>query len=317
MPKEGMQMTFGMIFPGQGSQSVGMMSELANQEPDFGLTFDEASDVLGYDLWQVAQEGPDERLNSTDITQPALLTAGVAVYRAWRTRGGIAPAVMAGHSLGEYTALVCAGGLDFREAVQLVQLRGRFMQAAVPAGRGAMAAILGLSDEQVAEACSGVEGDQVVEPVNFNSPGQVVIAGDRDAVEKAILAAKELGARRAVLLPVSVPSHCSLMREAATSLAEQLAQTCVKTPDIPVIHNVDARLHPDPVEIRDSLERQLYQPVRWSDCVIAIREFGASKLVEAGPGRVLTGLTRRIDRSIVSHGIFDVPSLAETLAELE
>jgi len=302
-----------MIFPGQGSQAVGMLAELATQEPDLRLTFDEASDVLGYDIWRVTQEGPEERLNSTDVTQPALLTAGVAVYRAWKTRQGAIPEIMAGHSLGEYTALVCAGALQFRDAVGLVRARGELMQDAVPAGVGAMAAILGLSDEQVAEACASAAGSQVVEPVNFNSPGQVVIAGDADAVDRAVRAAKDRGARRAVLLPVSVPSHCSLMLGAAEHLAERLADMTIVAPQIPVVHNVDAAIHTDPDDIRASLARQLHQPVLWAKCVLKIKESGADQLVEAGPGRVLTGLTRRIDREIKSFAVFDPDSLAAAL----
>ncbi len=309
-------MSIGMIFPGQGSQSVGMLAELAAQEPDLRLTFDEASEVLGYDIWRVTQEGPEERLGSTDVTQPALLTAGVAVYRVWKTRQGSIPEIMAGHSLGEYTALVCAGALQFRDAVALVRSRGELMQDAVPAGVGAMAAILGLSDQQVADACVSATDGQVVEAVNFNSPGQVVIAGDAAAVDRAIQAAKDRGARRAVLLPVSVPSHCSLMVGAAERLAGYLADTAVVEPDIPVIHNVDAAIHPDPDEIRASLAKQLYQPVLWAKCVLKIKETGAHQLVEAGPGRVLTGLTRRIDREIKSFAVFDPDSLAAALAGL-
>jgi [acyl-carrier-protein] S-malonyltransferase len=305
-----------MIFPGQGSQAVGMLAELAVQEPDLRLTFDEASEVLGYDIWRVTQDGPEERLNSTDVTQPALLTAGVAVYRVWKGRQGAIPEVMAGHSLGEYTALVCAGALQFRDAVGLVRSRGELMQSAVPAGVGAMAAILGLSDEQIADACASAADGQVVEAVNFNSPGQVVIAGDADAVDRAILAAKDRGARRTVSLPVSVPSHCSLMLGAAERLAGRLADTTIVEPDVPVVHNVDAAIHPDPGEIRDSLTKQLYQPVLWAKCVLEMRERGADKFVEAGPGRVLTGLTRRIDREIRSFAVFDPDSLAAALTGL-
>ena len=308
-------MALGVIFPGQGSQSIGMLAQLAAEEPDVGKTFDEASDVLDYDIWRVTQDGPEERLNSTDVTQPALLSAGVAVYRVWTARLGAVPEIMAGHSLGEYTALVCAGAMQFRDALGLVQTRGRLMQDAVSAGEGAMAAILGLSDEKVAVACTGAKEGQVVEPVNFNSPGQVVIAGDTAAVDRAVIAAKELGARRAVLLPVSVPSHCSLMLGAAEHLAERLAETNIVAPEIPVVHNVDATIHPDPDDIRTALARQLHQPVLWARCILAMKEAGADRLVEAGPGRVLAGLTRRIDREITAFSVFDPDSLAAALQE--
>ena len=308
-------MALGVIFPGQGSQSIGMLAQLAAEEPDVGKTFDEASDVLDYDIWRVTQDGPEERLNSTDVTQPALLSAGVAVYRVWTARLGAVPEIMAGHSLGEYTALVCAGAMQFRDALGLVQTRGRLMQDAVSAGEGAMAAILGLSDEKVAVACTGAKEGQVVEPVNFNSPGQVVIAGDTAAVDRAVIAAKELGARRAVLLPVSVPSHCSLMLGAAEHLAERLAETHIVAPEIPVVHNVDAAIHPDPDDIRTALARQLHQPVLWARCILAMKEAGADRLVEAGPGRVLAGLTRRIDREITAFSVFDPDSLAAALQE--
>jgi [acyl-carrier-protein] S-malonyltransferase len=316
VPEEGVEMSLGMIFPGQGSQSVGMLAELAAHEPVLRLTFDEASDVLGYDLWRITQEGPEESLNSTDITQPALLTAGVAVYRVWKNHQGAVPDIMAGHSLGEYTALVCAGALQFRDAVGLVRSRGKLMQDAVAAGEGAMAAILGLSDDQVVEACVSAADGQVVEPVNFNSPGQVVIAGDTDAVDRAVHAAKERGARRAVLLPVSVPSHCSLMVGAAKQLSERLASTHIVGPEIPVVHNVDAATHPDPDDIRTSLARQLHQPVLWARCVLAMKEKGADQLVEVGPGRVLTGLTRRIDKEIKTFAVFDPDNLSAALTEL-
>ncbi len=307
-------MTFAMVFPGQGSQSVGMLTALSESETAVLDTFSEASEVLGYDLWQVVEKGPEEQLNSTDVTQPALLTAGVSVFRAWQGAGGKEPRLMSGHSLGEYTALVCAGAMEFRDAVDLVRHRGQLMQQAVSPGEGAMAAILGLEDDQVAEACAGAAGDEVVSAVNFNSPGQVVIAGNAEAVARAIELAKGLGARRALALPVSVPSHCSLMKEAADKLSDRLAEIEIKGPAIPVVHNVDASRHPAPDDIRRALTQQLHQPVRWTDCVLAMQSEGVAQLVEAGPGKVLAGLTRRIDRSIGALPVFDPDSLATALA---
>lgn len=307
-------MTFAMVFPGQGSQSVGMLSALSESDAAVQDTFSEASEVLGYDLGEVVGNGPEEQLNSTDVTQPALLTAGVSVFRAWLGAGGKEPCLMSGHSLGEYTALVCAGAMEFRDAVDLVRYRGQLMQQAVPPGEGAMAAILGLDDEQVAEACAGAAGDEVVSPVNFNSPGQVVIAGNAAAVARAIELAKGLGARRALALPVSVPSHCSLMKEAADKLSGRLAEIEIREPAIPVIHNVDASRHPEPDDIRRALTQQLHQPVRWTECVLAMQSDGVEQLVEAGPGKVLAGLTRRIDRSLGALPVFDPDSLANALA---
>lgn len=310
-------MSFAMVFPGQGSQSVGMLADLARDNDIVRETFEAASAVLGYDLWGLTQEGPKELLDATHRTQPALLTAGVAVYRAWRSKNAPEPAVLAGHSLGEYTALVCADAIDFRDAVDLVRFRGEAMQQAVPAGAGAMAAILGLDDEQVAEACRQASDDQVVEPVNFNSPGQVVVAGERDAVDRAVAQAKSLGARRAIILPVSVPSHCALMTEAAGALAGRLAETEIVPPRIPVIHNVDAQLHAEPEEIREVLSQQLYRPVLWTRCIEAIKKMGAVRLVEAGPGKVLAGLVRRIDRDIKAWPVYDETTLDSALAEMK
>jgi len=310
-------MTLAMIFPGQGSQSVGMLAELAATEPAVQATFDQASAVLGYDLWQLVAAGPAEDLNATDRTQPALLSAGVAVFRVWQAHGGLAPAMMAGHSLGEYTALVCAGAMDFEAAVELVRFRGQVMQAAVPPGEGAMAALLGLDDEQVALACQQAAEDEVVAPVNFNAPGQVVIAGTSAAVARAAAVARELGARRVVDLPVSVPSHCALMAPAAEQLAARLAEVDIREPQVPVVHNTDAAVHRDPEEIRQVLAAQLHQPVMWVDCVRALKAAGATALVEAGPGKVLAGLNRRIERDLACYPVFDPGTLAAAMDALD
>lgn len=307
--------TLAMVFPGQGSQSVGMLAELAATSPQVTETFELASDALGYDLWALVQEGPEEQLNQTDRTQPAMLAAGVAVWRVWQARDGALPAIMAGHSLGEYTALVCAGALEFSDAVALVAERGRCMQHAVPAGTGAMAAILGLDDEAVAAVCTGAAGDEIVSPVNFNSPGQVVIAGHAGAVERAVEAAKAAGAKRAVTLPVSVPSHCALMEPAAEQFAARLAASNISTPVVPVIQNVDARAHTDPAKIRENLRRQLYSPVQWVRSVQAMRTQGITRIIEAGPGKVLAGLIRRIDRGIGCDAVQDPASLEAALAQ--
>ncbi len=258
---------FAIVFPGQGSQSVGMLAELGEQYNVVKQTFDEASDVLGYDLWALVQNGPVEDLNQTFRTQPALLTASVAIWRVWQELGFEQPANLAGHSLGEYSALVCAGVVDFREAVKLVELRGRLMQEAVPSGTGAMYAIIGLSDDLIAKACEEAAQDEVVSPVNYNSPGQVVIAGSKDAVERAAILCKEAGAKRALPLPVSVPSHCALMKPAADKLAMALETIEFKLPNLPVINNVDVIAETDPEKIKDALVRQLYSPVRWTESV--------------------------------------------------
>lgn len=305
--------TLAIVFPGQGSQSVGMLSELAASFPLVNETFTQASDVLGYDLWTLIQDGPEDELNRTDRTQPAMLAAGVAVWRVWQQENGATPCVMAGHSLGEYSALVCAGALDFTDAVSLVEERGRCMQSAVPAGVGAMAAILGLDDAAVADVCNRAAESEVVSPVNFNSPGQVVIAGNADAVQRAILLAREAGAKRALPLAVSVPSHCSLMQPAAEQFAERLAQTSISTPSIPVIQNVDAARHDQPDAIRENLEKQLYRPVQWVISVQNMGGQGITRIVEAGPGKVLTGLCKRIDKSIAGAAVFDPASLAVAL----
>jgi len=289
-------MSFAFVFPGQGSQSVGMLAPLAAADPAVRGTFAEASAVLGYDLWRLVSEGPEAELNATERTQPALLAAGVATWRCWRGRGGPPPAIVSGHSLGEFTALVCAEALDFPAAVGLVKSRGEVMQEAVPAGSGAMAAILGLDDAEVEAACrEGCEGG-VVEAANYNSPGQVVIAGQTAAVERAIGAAKARGAKRAVLLPVSVPSHSSLMRAAAERLRGRLAAVSLRAPRIRYVSAVDAAAHAEPREILELLVRQLSSPVRWSDTLRALANAGVSQIIECGPGRVLTGLNRRIER---------------------
>jgi len=307
-------MSFAFIFPGQGSQSVGMLADLAEGHPQVTETFAEASEALGYDLWKLTQEGPAEELNQTHVTQPAMLAGGIAVYRAWQAQGGAQPLAMAGHSLGEYTALVAAGSLSLTDAVQLVADRGRFMQAAVPAGSGAMAAILGLDDAMVIEVCEIAEEGEVVSAVNFNSPGQVVVAGHRAAVERAVERAKEAGAKRAVLLPVSVPSHCSLMLPAAEKLAERLAETDFKAPRVPVYNNVDVRAESDPDAIRAALKRQLFSPVRWVETIQALAEAGVDTVVECGPGKVLAGLNKRINKGMGTHVTQDSDSLAKALA---
>lgn len=305
--------TLAIVFPGQGSQSVGMLSELAASFPLVNETFTQASDVLGYDLWTLIQDGPGDELNRTDRTQPAMLAAGVAVWRVWQQEHGATPCAMAGHSLGEYSALVCAGALDFADTVSLVEERGRCMQSAVPAGAGAMAAILGLDDAAVADVCNRAAESEVVSAVNFNSPGQVVIAGNADAVQRAISLAKEAGAKRALPLAVSVPSHCSLMQPAAEQFAERLAQTSISTPSIPVIQNVDAARHDQPDAIRENLEKQLYRPVQWVLSVQNMGGQGITRIVEAGPGKVLTGLCKRIDKSIAGAAVFDPASLAAAI----
>lgn len=308
--------TLAMVFPGQGSQSVGMLAELGTAYPAVGETFAAASDVLGYDLWSLVQNGPEDQLNQTDRTQPAMLAAGVAVWRVWQARGGAVPALMAGHSLGEYTALVCTGALEYGAAIGLVAERGRCMQHAVPPGVGAMAAILGLDDDAVADVCTGAAGaGEIVSPVNFNSPGQVVVAGHAGAVDRAVAAARAAGARRAVTLPVSVPSHCALMEPAAELFAARLAGTDITPPAIPVIQNVDACPHGDPAAIREHLARQLYSPVQWVRTVQAMRAQGITRIIEAGPGKVLTGLNRRIDKTISSIAVLDPASLDVALAD--
>jgi [acyl-carrier-protein] S-malonyltransferase len=304
---------FVFLFPGQGSQSVGMLQGLAQVYPQVRATFAEASEVLGLDLWGLVSEGPADVLDRTENTQPAMLAAGVAVWRVWQARGGPAPAAMAGHSLGEYTALVCAGALGFGEAVATVAERGRLMQGAVPAGQGAMAAVLGLDDEAVAALCGREAGGEVLEPVNFNAPGQVVIAGSAAAVGRAVAAAKSAGAKRALVLPVSVPSHCALMRPAAERLAERLAALPVDVPRIPVIHNVTVETAPDADAIRSLLVRQLYSPVRWVETLRRLAADGAGLALEGGPGKVLSGLGKRIVPDLSTLPVFDPATLDSAL----
>jgi [acyl-carrier-protein] S-malonyltransferase len=289
-------MAFAFVFPGQGSQSVGMLGALAAADASIRGTFDEASAVLGFDLWTLVSEGPEEALNATERTQPAMLAAGVATWRVWRARGGALPAVVSGHSLGEFTALVCAQAMPFGATVDLVRLRGQLMQEAVPAGSGAMAAIIGLDDEAIEAACREAAQGAIVEAANFNSPGQVVIAGEKAAVQRAIEAARARGAKRAVALPVSVPSHTSLMRGAAERLKERLRALEVRAPRIRYISAVDASAHEQPDEIRELLVQQLSNPVRWSDTLRAVSAGAIAQVIECGPGRVLTGLNRRIER---------------------
>jgi [acyl-carrier-protein] S-malonyltransferase len=312
-------MSFAFVFPGQGSQSVGMLAQLAAAEPLVQDTFAEASDVLGYDLWKLCQGGPEEELGKTERTQPAMLAAGVATWRVWRKHGGGLPVAMAGHSLGEYSALVCSGALDFRTAVGLVQFRGQAMQAAVPAGQGAMAAILGLDDADVEAACrEAAQGDNVGETVqaaNFNSPGQIVIAGTAAAVDRAIEVAKSKGAKRAIKLPVSVPSHSPLMQPAAQRLAEKLQQVKFGPREVRDIYTVDVRKHGDEASIRKALVEQLVKPVRWTETIQAMLADGARVIVECGPKGVLTGLNRRIERNkeIAMLSIEDAESLQQAL----
>lgn len=303
-----------IIFPGQGSQSVGMMGELALVHPEVQQTFAEASAVLGYDLWQLVSEGPEEQLNLTEYTQPAMLAAGVAAYRVWSKVSGVAPAWLAGHSLGEYSALVCANVIAFGDAIRLVAERARLMQGAVPGGTGAMAAILGLEDHRVVALCETISNSEtVVAAANFNAPGQVVIAGHAAAVARAIEAAKAEGAKRAVLLPVSVPSHCPLMAGAAESFRQSLARVDFGVPTVTVVHNVDVATHQAPLVIRSVLEKQLYNPVRWSDSVRFMFEQGVRRFIECGPGKVLLGLNKRIVPDALAAAVYNPDSLNQAL----
>ena len=303
-------MSVAFVFPGQGSQQVGMMEGFADH-PAVRSTFAEASEILGDDLWRLVQQGPADALNLTRNTQPVMLTAGVAVWRAWQAQGGASPAFVAGHSLGEYTALVAAGALQFSDAVPLVRFRAEAMQEAVAAGVGAMAAIVGADDAAVIEACRDAAQGEVVEPVNFNAPGQLVIAGNRAAVERAMAGAKARGAKRALMLPVSAPFHSSLLRPAAERLALRLAHVDVKTPTIPVIHNVDVETHETPDAIRAALAAQAASPVRWTETIRALAMRGVTQIVECGPGKVLAGLTRRIDDSLTAIALTDGAAIAD------
>jgi [acyl-carrier-protein] S-malonyltransferase len=313
--EESMSQALAFVFPGQGSQHLGMLAELAEQYSVIQETFAEASEALGYDLWALVQQGPEDELNNTEVTQPALLSAAVALWRLWQQRGGAMPAMMAGHSLGEYSALVCAGVLDFADGVRLVRLRGRLMQQAVPAGTGAMAAILGLDDAGIAAACEGAAQGQVVSPVNFNCPGQVVIAGEKAAVERAMEACKAAGAKRAIPLPVSVPSHCALMRPAAEGMAPVLADIALHAPQIPVLQNVDAAVPATLEQIRENLLAQLYSPVLWTRTVQAMVEAGAETMVECGPGKVLSGLNKKVHKALNVVAINEPAGLAKALGE--
>lgn len=307
-------MALAFVFPGQGSQSIGMLAELQPLNTIVHKTFAEASEILGYDLWQLVQRGSEDELNDTRRTQPAMLAAGIAVWRLWLAQGGPTPQFLAGHSLGEYTALVAAEAIGYADAVKLVEQRGAFMQSAVPAGTGAMAAILGLDDEQVTAVCADAAGDGHVTAANFNAPGQVVIAGDKQAVERAIETARAAGAKRAVPLAVSVPSHCELMRPAAERLGEILEGIPLRAPAIPVIHNADVQTHESPEDIRRVLTDQMFQPVRWVDTVKNLKDSGVQHVVECGPGKVLAGLIKRIDRELTALPVHDPASLETALA---
>jgi len=309
-------MKLALVFPGQGSQAVGMMQAYGNL-PVIRSTFDEASAALGRDLWQLVSEGPAEALSRTVNTQPVMMTAGIAVYRAWLEKGGPKPALVAGHSLGEYTALVAAGVLDFGDAVPLLQFRAQAMQDAVPAGEGAMAAILGLDDELIRAACGEAAQGQVVQAVNFNGPGQTVIAGHAAAVARAAEAAKARGAKRAVILPVSAPFHCSLMKPAAEALRTKLATVALRRPQIPVVNNVDVACYDDPDKIRDALVRQADSPVRWVEIIRYMAAQGVTHVFEAGPGKVLAGLTKRIEGSLQGAALADAASLEQALAGVQ
>ncbi|WP_269790362.1 ACP S-malonyltransferase [Stenotrophomonas sp. Iso1] len=303
------------VFPGQGSQSLGMLAELSELHPQVRETFAEASEGAGVDLWALSQGGPEEQLNRTEFTQPALLAASIAVWRLWNAQGGAKPAVLAGHSLGEYTALVAAGALTLRDGAHLVRLRGQLMQDAAPAGIGAMAAVLGAEDALVLEICAEAAGSQVVVPANFNSPGQIVIGGDAAAVDRALALLAEKGVRKAVKLAVSVPSHTPLMREAANRLAEVMAGLDWRAPQLPVVQNVDAKVHDGVDAIRQALVQQLYLPVQWTGCVQALAEKGVTRVAECGPGKVLTGLIKRIDKNIEGRPLATPADFAGALEE--
>ena len=303
------------VFPGQGSQKKGMLKEIARQSSVVSETFSEASETVGFDLWKLIQQGPEEDLNKTENTQPALLTSSVALWRIWQQNGGITPSMLAGHSLGEYSALVCAGAIGFAEAVKLVQMRGQFMQSAVPAGSGSMAAIIGLDNDAIINACTEARQGEVVSAVNFNAPGQVVIAGNRTAVDRAITLCKKAGALRALPLPVSVPSHCELMGPAAEKLAAQLENIPITIPAIDVIQNVTAQIADSPAGIKQNLVMQLYSPVLWVDTITYMADKGIEITVECGPGKVLSGLNKRIKGSLQILAISDLDSV-KTVAKL-
>lgn len=303
------------VFPGQGSQSVGMLAELAEAHAVVRAAFEEASDGAGTDLWALSQGGPEEMLNRTEYTQPALLAAGIAVWRAWESQGGPRPSVLAGHSLGEYTALVAAGALSLKDGAHLVRIRGQLMQDAAPAGTGAMAAVLGADDALVEAVCVEASNSTVVVPANYNSPGQIVIGGDAAAVDRALALLQEKGVRKAVKLAVSAPSHTPLMREAANRLAETMAGLRWNSPSLPVVQNVDAKAHDGIDAIRDALVRQLYLPVQWSRCVEALAAQGATRIAECGPGKVLAGLVKRIDKALDARVLGTVGDFDSALAD--
>ena len=310
------QNSLAFVFPGQGSQSVGMLAQLAETYPVVKATFAEASAVLGFDLWDLVANGPDTELNKTQNTQPAMLAAGVAVWRVWCEHSSVRPAFMAGHSLGEYTALVCSGAMAFTDAIRLVTERGRLMQEAVPAGVGAMAAIIGLDDQQVVEGCAEAANGQIVAAANYNAPGQVVIAGETAAVERAMEILKAKGAKRALPLPVSVPSHCLLMESAAEQLDQVLQTLEVQKPEVTLIHNADVQSHPQADALRLALKQQLFMPVRWVECVSAMQAQGVTQFVECGPGKVLLGLNKRIAADASHASLFDNDSLNAVVEQL-
>ena len=311
-----MNSNLAFVFPGQGSQKIGMLADLAAENALVEETFAQASAVLGYDCWQLVQQGEQEDINLTERPQPILLTASVAIWRLWQHLGGPTPGALAGHSLGEWSALVCAGAVDFADAVNIVRSRGAFMQQAVPVGVGAMAAIMGIDDDIVVDACRQAAQQQIVAAVNFNAPGQVVIAGDADAVARAVAICKKAGAKRAVELPVSAPFHTSLMRPSADNLAQLIEQTNFSAPQIPVIHNVHAQAEDKPQAIKSLMLEQIYKPVLWVDCVNGLAARGAEILIECGPGRVLNGLSKRIDRNLTSLATDDVASLENALSSV-
>lgn len=311
-----MQNNLAFVFPGQGSQSLAMLADFAEHQI-VQDTFLEASEALGYNLWELIQQGPVEELNKTHITQPALLTASVALWRLWQDSSSLMPSVLAGHSLGEYSALTCAGVFSLADAVKLVEKRGEYMQASVPAGTGAMYAIIGLADDKIIQACEDAAQGEVVSAVNFNSPGQVVIAGNKAAVERAGALCKEAGAKRALPLPVSVPSHCALMKEAAEKLSEEFNNVTFNSPSIPVINNVDVESETSVDAIKSALIKQLYSPVRWTETIEAISAKGIKQVVEIGPGKVLQGLIKRIDKSVSCQSINDSATLTKALETVE
>lgn len=310
-------MAFAYLFPGQGSQSIGMLADLATNYSEIEQTFQQGSDILQQDLWNLVVAGPDEELNRTENTQPIMLCASIAVWKIWQRHYPATPVLMAGHSFGEYSALVCAQAFNLETALPLARYRGQVMQQAVPEGQGAMAAILGLEDQKLTAVCEQAAQGQVVQAVNFNAPGQTVIAGNTEAVTRAVEAAKSAGAKRAVILPLSVPSHSSLMQSAAEQLRDYLSDIAIQSPQIDVIQNVDVKAYSEELEIKDALYRQLFNPVRWVETVQYIASQGVNTFVELGPGKVLTGLSKRIERKVPCHSVHDVKSLEQALEQLE